>query len=104
MIKVYTAAHIIDAQMVLDELQAGGLQAHISGSYLSGAVGELPPDALISVWIGEPRHAGRARQIIDEFEASRQVDGPQRTCRHCGERMPPQFGRCWQCGGWMHDP
>lgn len=103
MLQVYTASHIVDAQLVLDELLDAGLQARMSGSYLSGAIGELPPDSLISIWIDEPRHAELARRIIDEFEASRKLEGPERVCRNCGERMGPQFGRCWQCGSWMHD-
>jgi len=100
--QVYQAANTFEAQLVLDELRAGGLDAYITGAYLSGAIGELPPDSLIRVWIREPQHRLRARAIIEEFEAARRETGPDRPCADCGELLAPQFGRCWQCGAWMH--
>nr|MBX2837742.1 DUF2007 domain-containing protein [Gammaproteobacteria bacterium] len=54
--RVYRAANIIEAQILLDDLKAAGLEARISGAYLSGAVGELPPSELISVWISSDAH------------------------------------------------
>jgi len=95
---VYRAANVIDAQMVVDELKAGGMDAHITGEFLSGAVGELPPDGLVGVWLTEAMHVTRARQLIDEFEASRRLTGADRACPSCGEMLGVQFGRCWQCG------
>ena len=43
MIVVYRAAGPVDAQLVADELRAQGIGCEISGGYLSGAIGELPP-------------------------------------------------------------
>ena len=40
MLLVYEAENLIDGQLALDELRAGGLQAVMKGQYLSGAVGE----------------------------------------------------------------
>ncbi len=98
---VYRAANIVDAQLVLDELLAAGLSARISGSYLSGAVGELPPDQVISVWIDSDRQMQRARAVVEDFEASQRTSGDDKPCHQCKEMLSPQFGRCWKCGAWQ---
>jgi len=98
---VYRAANIIDAQLVADELSAAGLKPRISGSFLSGAVGELPPDQVISVWVDIAQHVPRARQVVVEFEASQRVGGPDQPCPQCREMLSPNFGTCWNCGAWQ---
>jgi len=79
---VYRAASIVDAQLVLDELKAAGLSVRISGSYLSGAIGEVPPGDLVTVWVDSERH---------------------KPCPKCKEMLAPQFGKCWNCGAWQTD-
>lgn len=49
--QVYQAASVIDAQLVCDLLKDEGFDAVVHGGYLSGAIGELPPDTLISVYL-----------------------------------------------------
>jgi len=53
---VYRAANVVDAQLVVDELRAGGMQARVTGTYLSGAIGELPPTEVIGVWLEQEQH------------------------------------------------
>jgi len=93
---------MIDAQMVLDELKAAGMQARISGSYLSGAIGEVPPDELISVWVDSDRQYDRAREVVADFEATQRLSGADKPCHQCQEKLAPQFGRCWNCGAWQN--
>lgn len=95
---VYRAADLIEAQLVMDELRAAGLSPRLSGSYLGGAIGELPPTELIGVWIDEPRHRERARDIIDAFELARRQPERDWFCGGCGERLGREFGACWHCG------
>ena len=95
---VYRAASLVEAQLVVDELQAGGMSARITGAYLSGAIGELPPSDVIGVWLDEDRHVERARGIIDEFEHSRQHPARDWCCSSCHEWVGGAFGVCWQCG------
>lgn len=95
---IYSAASVVEAQLIVDELQAGGLQAHITGSYLSGAIGELPPSDVIGVWLTEPQHVERAREMIDAFEASRNKPDRDWRCNKCAEEVGREFGACWQCG------
>ncbi len=98
---VYRAANMVDAQLVLDELKAAGLSARISGQYLSGAVGEIPPNEAISVWVDSDRQYTLARQVVTEFEASQRTGGAEKPCHGCGEMLAPQFGKCWNCGAWQ---
>lgn len=100
---VYRADNMVDAQLVLDELSEAGLHARISGSYLSGAIGDLPAGELISIWIDSDRQVTLARQVVKEFEASQRQGGPDTPCTQCGEMLAPQFGKCWSCDAWQVD-
>lgn len=64
--QVYEAANITDAHMIRDLLVQAGIPAHLHGEYLQGALGELPVGGMIFVQVPEA-HAGRARQIIDDW-------------------------------------
>ncbi len=48
---VYSAENLIDAQLVKDALESAGIPAFITGSALSGAIGELPAGGLIAVQV-----------------------------------------------------
>ena len=89
---------MVEAQLVVDELKAGGMQAHITGEYLSGAIGELPPTEVIGVWLLQEQHTDRARSIIDDFEASRLLPAEDWHCANCQEVLGREFGACWNCG------
>ena len=95
---IYRAANVIEAQLIVDELKAGGMQAHVTGSYLSGAIGELPPTEVIGVWLEQERHSERARDIIDDYEASQRRPAADWQCRQCNEAVGREFGACWNCG------
>ncbi len=97
MLRIYEAENIIDAQLALDELRAGGLDAFIKGQHLAGGAGELPLTGVISVWITIPQHEQRARDIIMEFEAGKKEERPARECINCSEMIEGNFGRCWNC-------
>lgn len=95
---IYRAGNMVEAQLVVDELKAGGMQAHITGEYLSGAIGELPPTEVIGVWLLQEQHTERARSIIDDFEASRLLPAEDWHCANCQEVVGREFGACWNCG------
>lgn len=63
---IYDAIGAVDAQLVHDLLQDAGIPAFVSGMALAGAVGELPADCLVQVWVNED-HADAARQLIREW-------------------------------------
>ncbi|HEX4481774.1 MAG TPA: DUF2007 domain-containing protein [Rudaea sp.] len=48
---VYRAENIIDANLVKNALEAEDIPAFVSGYYLTGAIGDLPPMSLINVMV-----------------------------------------------------
>ena len=101
---IYRAGNVVEAQLIVDELKAGGMQAHVTGSYLSGAIGELPPTEVIGVWLLEAQHTDRARSIIDDYEASRKLPAADWYCAECQEEVGREFGACWNCGTGKPEP
>jgi len=95
---VYRAANVVDAQLVVDELRAGGMQARVTGTYLSGAIGELPPTEVIGVWLEQEQHMQRAREVIEDYEASQRRNASDWYCSGCREEVGGEFGACWNCG------
>ena len=101
MIEVATAGNVVEAQLLADELRSGGIEVFVTGSYLTGAIGELPVDTVLRLYINTELHFDRAREIVEAFEAARKSDLPRRWCKHCEEWIDGQFGHCWQCGAPM---
>lgn len=73
---VYSAENLIDAQLVKDALEAAGIPAFITGSALSGAIGELPVSGLIAVQVPDSAYADAApiAAEIDGWLSQRPVD------------------------------
>ena len=71
---VYRAENIIDANLVKNALEHEGIPAFVSGQYLTGAAGELPPMALVNVMVAEidwPRARALAERIDSELAEHR---------------------------------
>ena len=66
---VYQAENIIDANLVKNALEHDGIAAFVSGQYLTGAAGELPPLALVNVMVAEADWP-RARPIAERIDAA----------------------------------
>ncbi|HBA35316.1 MAG TPA: hypothetical protein DCZ12_14400 [Gammaproteobacteria bacterium] len=104
MIKVYDAAHLIDAQRICDQLRAGGIRAEIRGGLLTGGLGELGVENLVSVWIYEERHYSRARELIHSLEEDLRTYPPILFCPECQEPVEGHFSHCWNCNARLpHD-
>jgi len=84
---VYQAENIIDANLVRNALEHDGITAFVSGQYLTGAAGELPPIALVNVMVSEADWP-RARPIAERIDAA------------LSERRAQPEGE----GGWLPDP
>ena len=65
---VYRAENIIDANLVKNALEQEGIPAFVSGQYLTGAVGELPPMSLVNVMVAEIDWP-RARALAEALDA-----------------------------------
>jgi Putative prokaryotic signal transducing protein len=77
---VYRAENIIDANLVKNALENENIPAFVSGQYLTGAAGELPPMALVNVMVADfdwPR-ARAVAELVDadlaEFRAQPEGD------------------------------
>ena len=66
---IYQAAHGVDAHMVRALLEQAGIPAQVRGEYLQGALGELPVNGMVTVWVPEP-DAARARELVRDWEQS----------------------------------
>jgi hypothetical protein len=98
------AENPIEAQMVVDLLQAEGIAARIQGEHIFAVRGALPI-AYPTVWVLDEANYDRARGLALEYDRGRYAgegsDEPRPapwTCPQCGERIEGQFGLCWQCG------
>ncbi len=76
---VYEAENIIDANLVKNVLENEGIVAFVSGQYLTGAAGELPPLALVKVMVAEvdwPRARALAQSVDAELSERRSAPEP----------------------------
>ena len=93
-VEVYSAAHAIEAQMLVGLLQANSLQAGLRGLGMGGAIGEVPLDALATAIYTPPEQKDRAHDIIKHYESSSETSW---ICTQCQEENGGQFEFCWQC-------
>lgn len=84
---VYRAENIIDANLVKNALEHEGIPAFVSGQYLTGAAGELPPMALVNVMVAEIDWP-RARAIAEAVDAEL---AEHRTAPDVGDDLVPDL-------------
>ncbi len=65
--RVFQATDIIEASIVKGLLESNGVSAHISGYYLQGAIGEIPPTGNTAIWVEDSFHA-KAQLIVEEYQ------------------------------------
>jgi len=93
--RVYTAASLIDGQLIIDQLLEVGVPALLFHANATGALGELPV-TYPEVWIKRDLDEEKAMQTIHRFE--QQADfALDRPCPGCGENNPATFEVCWRC-------
>lgn len=98
--KVYSAANLQDAYLLLHRLERAGIEARVLNEHAHGGVGEIPfTHAYPEVWLVEPADAERAVVIVKEHEHERATPAEAaRACRICREDNPGNFDVCWRCG------
>jgi ligand-binding sensor protein len=64
---VYRAADIIEAEIVKGMLIAGDIDAHVSGFYLQGGIGEIAPTDLANVLVADDDYA-HAEELVREYD------------------------------------
>ena len=102
--RIYSAASLPEAHLLLHRLQAEGITAKVFNENAQGAVGELPfTHTYPEVWIERAEDEDRALSVIRQFE-KRSVSKPGWHCQTCGEHNPATFEVCWRCASSMQHP
>jgi hypothetical protein len=57
---LYRAENIIDANLVKNALAQAGIEAYVTGEYLTGAAGQLPAFGLVNVMVADEDEAAAA--------------------------------------------
>lgn len=97
--RVYTAANLPEAHIVLGLLRQQGIAARVLNEHARGGLGELPFDETCpEVWIEDDADFERALAAVRAYE-TRQAERPPQRCALCGEESPADFDVCWNCGG-----
>ena len=95
--RVYAAANLTEAYLLLHRLQHAGIAARVFNEHAVGAMGEIPfTHAYPELWVERDTDAARARAVIAEYERGSNGADPW-PCPHCGESNPPAFETCWRC-------
>lgn len=67
---VYRAADITEAEIVRGMLESNHIDAHVSGYYLQGGVGDLQATDLAKVHVNDADF-DKAKEILSEYEGQR---------------------------------
>ena len=96
--RLYDAADLPQAQLLIDHLAAEGIPARLFNANAQGGLGEIPFIAAYpQVWLDNERDWARARTVVEHFEQPTE-SRPTRRCAACGEENPGEFELCWSCG------
>lgn len=74
--RIYEPESLLEGEMLLGMLAAEGIEAHLLGRHLLGAVGELPTAGLLALLV-EDADAGRARALIAAYNAAQPLSGDE---------------------------
>ena len=75
MLIAYRARDIAEAHIVSGMLHAHGIESHVGGHYLQGAMGEIGAAGFTNVHVDDDDYP-RARELVAEYEANRPEDAP----------------------------
>lgn len=97
--KVYSAANLQEAYLLLHRLQHAGIPARVLNEHAQGGLGELPfTHVYPEVWVTHDADVERARAVVTEHERAGHAAASSRPCRFCREQNPGSFESCWRCG------
>lgn len=98
--RLYTAANLPEAYIVVDQLRAAGIEARVFNENAQGGLGELPfTHVYPEIWVMEEGDWTRGREVVAAYERGCETDaGAAVRCPACGEDNPANFQLCWNCG------
>jgi hypothetical protein len=68
---IFKGQNILEAHIVSGLLTSHGIDNHVAGHYLQGAVGDLPASDFAHVILHETADSTRAEELIADYEAGR---------------------------------
>lgn len=74
--RIYEPQDLIEAELLLAVLASEGVDAHLAGRHLVGAVGELPALGLLALLV-EDHDAECARHLIAAYNAAAPLPGEE---------------------------
>ncbi|WP_100639952.1 DUF2007 domain-containing protein [Marinobacter salexigens] len=89
----YRAKDITEAHIVAGLLNASGIETHVGGLYLQGAMGEIGAAGFSNVHVDD-EDLYPARQLIAEYEAKNQAV----TARDADDGKPDSYARWFLLG------
>ena len=99
--KIYSAANLMEAHIMLDLLGQSGIDARLFNENAQGAAGQIPfTHAYPEVWIMKDSDLERGKIVVNNYESS-PVESGVVFCRTCGEENPRNFQLCWHCGAGL---
>ena len=99
--KIYSAANLIEAQIMLDLLGHAGIRARLFNEHAQGGLGEISfIQAYPEVWVINDSDFERGRAVATNYDNT-PVEAGILICRGCGEENPRNFQLCWHCGAGL---
>jgi hypothetical protein len=74
--RIYEPQDLLEAELLMGMLASEGVEAHLAGRHLLGAVGELPALGLLGLLV-EDDDAEHARRLIDAYNAAAPLPGEE---------------------------
>lgn len=101
--KIYAAADLPQAHLLLHMLKDAGIEARVLNENMQGGTGEIPfIHTWPEIWLEKTSDQIPAEKIIREFETRKTSTGTI-ACPDCGEENPANFEACWQCGTTIYN-
>lgn len=72
--RIYEPENLLEAQLLLGMLASEGVTAHLTGTHLLGAIGELPVAGLLGLLVADDQ-AQRASSLIAAYNAAQPLPG-----------------------------
>ncbi len=81
---IFTGRDLTEAHIVAGMLRAEGIEAHVGGHYLQGAVGDLAPMDFARVLV-DSTDTERATDLIREYNRGRDNEPAEPDVEHSGD-------------------
>ena len=99
--RIYSAANLMEAHIILDLLSHVGINARLFNENAQSGVGEIPfTHAYPEIWVMNDSDVERGKLVINQYESS-PIDTGIVFCTACGEENPRNFQLCWHCGAGL---